>query len=146
MVLMIDMATAEAAGERFHGSAVARFAFGLLVIAAPDSQDDHAGWDAATEAVHAGNDSLYVGVRDAASGPVGVTCVEEPFAVDGLGLLHRGEIELSRRSLAIYEPNAQLRLELPVERVLNRVSVYGDDGDEPARILVVLGDPSEPLR
>ncbi|WP_432854090.1 hypothetical protein ACQPXB_19370 [Amycolatopsis sp. CA-161197] len=145
MVQMIDVTTAEAAGERFHGSAVARFAFGLLVIAAPDGQDDHDGWNAATEIVHAGRDFLYVGVRQAASGPVWVICVEEPFEVDGLGLLHRGELELSRRSLEISEPNGQLRLELPVERVLNRVSVYGDDGEEPARILVVLGDPSEPL-
>ncbi|MGW4487995.1 hypothetical protein ACWEOE_29630 [Amycolatopsis sp. NPDC004368] len=74
-----------------------------------------------------------------------MTCVEEPADSSGLELPHRGEIELPRQSLAIYDPNGQLRLELPVERVLNRVSIYGDGGEEPSRILVVLGDPAVPL-
>ncbi|WP_326834883.1 hypothetical protein VSH64_08135 [Amycolatopsis rhabdoformis] len=141
--MTIDAATTASLGDRYHGGGTARFAHGLLVIASPDSTDDHAGWDPAREPVHAGPDSLYVGVRQSASGPVAVACLEEPAPHGALDVLFRGEITLARASIALYDPHGQLRLERPVERDLNRITLYGDDPDEPAEIVVVLGVPDE---
>lgn len=61
---------------RLYGAAIARFAHGLLVVSAPTSTDAHEGWDPAAESIHAGPDSLYISVQQAASGHVGVACVE----------------------------------------------------------------------
>ncbi|MGV9297444.1 hypothetical protein [Amycolatopsis sp. NPDC003676] len=126
-------------GDSYYGGGIARFSFGLLVVSSPDSVDDHSGWDPARESVHAGKDSLHVAVRQSASGAVAVSCVEEPVVPERLELLHRGVIQLARSLVLLYDPNGQLRLELPVERELNAVSVYGDDTMEPAEIVVVLG-------
>ncbi|MGW7533300.1 hypothetical protein [Amycolatopsis sp. NPDC054798] len=128
-------------GDLFCGGGVARFSFGLLVVSSPDSVDDHSDWDPARESVHAGRDSLHVAVRQSASGAVAVACAEHPFLPEGRELLHRGVIELARASILIYDPNGQLRLEFPVERDFNAISVYGDDAAEPAEVVVVLGVP-----
>ncbi|MGW4487996.1 hypothetical protein ACWEOE_29635 [Amycolatopsis sp. NPDC004368] len=66
--VMIDVTAVDVAGEGFHGGGIARFAFGLVVISAPDSENEHPGWDAAAQNVHVGEDSLYLGVREAANG------------------------------------------------------------------------------
>ena len=60
----------------------ASFSFGLLALADPASTEDHGDWDPASEMVHASADSIYVSVRDTASGLVSVTCVDEDEIAD----------------------------------------------------------------
>ncbi|MFD5246791.1 hypothetical protein ACFWIW_19735 [Amycolatopsis sp. NPDC058340] len=135
----IDSAMIEEYGDRLYGAGLARFDHGLLVVAAPDSRDDHAGWDPAAQSVHGGPDSVFVAVQQSVSGPVGVVCVEAPADVRQLNLLFDGEIHLSKASLAIYDPNRQLSLQVPVERERNKIKIYGDHPDESAEVIIVLG-------
>lgn len=140
---MTNFSNFDSHGDLYYGGGVARFSFGLLVVSSPNSVDDHSSWDPARENVHAGKDSVHVPVRQSASGLVAVACVEEPAIPKGLALVHRGVIQLARSSIVLYDPNGQLRLELPVERDLNAISVYGDDPAEPAEVVVVLGVPRQ---
>src|SRR5690348_10503152 len=116
--------------DRLYGAATVRFAHGLLVASAPTSTDAHDGWDPGADPIHAGPDSLYISVRQAASGPVGVVCVEGPFSPEGLERLYSGEISLSDATLAIYDPNGEMNLCLPVAGRWNKIEIYGDDADE----------------
>lgn len=125
-------------GGDLYGAAVARFAHGLLVASAPESRDAHDGWEPSVDPIHAGPDSLYISVQQAASGPVRVTCVAGPFVPEGLDLLFSGEISLPRASLAIYDPNGAVNLQLPVAGKLNKVEIYGDDVDESSEIVIAL--------
>src|SRR5689334_23488977 len=59
------------------GSFTAYFAHGLLVVGAPESVDPHNDWDPALQDIHAVSDSIFVGVVDAAGGPLSVTCLED---------------------------------------------------------------------
>ncbi|MEV4562077.1 hypothetical protein AB0K51_34595 [Kitasatospora sp. NPDC049285] len=129
-------------GDDLHGAAVARFAHGLLVASAPDSTDAHDAWDPSVDPIHAGPDSLYISVQQAASGPVSVVCVAGPRVPDGLNILFSGEINLPQASLAIYDPNGTVNLQLPVDRKLNRIEVYGDDPDESSEVVIVLSELS----
>jgi hypothetical protein len=127
-------------GDDLYGAAVARFAHGLLVASAPDSRDAHDGWDPSADPIHAGPDSLYISVQQAANGPVSVACVAGPRTPEGLDLLFSGEINLSRASLALYDPNGAVSLQLPVPGKLNRIEVYGDDPEESAEVVIVLSE------
>lgn len=121
-----------------HGAVTVPLAYGMVVVAAPGSTDSPEGWDPAADPIHAGTDSLYVSTRQAASGPVAITCVEGPCATPGLSLLFRGVITLPKSTLEIYDPNGAVRLELPVERQENQIEIHGDDPAESAQLLVVL--------
>lgn len=128
--------------DRLYGAAIVRFAHGLLVVSAPTSTYTHDGWDPAMESIHAGPDSLYISVQQAASGPVGVVCVEGPYSPEALDLLYSGEISLPDASLAIYDPNGALNLRLPVTGKKNKIEVYGDDPDESAYMWIVITEIS----
>ncbi|MFI6303616.1 hypothetical protein ACIBCH_17215 [Amycolatopsis thailandensis] len=136
--LNLDSALIEAYGDRLYGAGMARFDHGLLVVAAPDSRDDHASWAPAVENVHGGPDSVFLAVRQSASGPVGVVCVEAPADFGQLELLYEGEIYLEKASLAIHDPNGQLSLQMPVDGKRNEIKIYGDHPDESAEVMVVL--------
>ncbi|MFE0739550.1 hypothetical protein, partial [Streptomyces sp. NPDC058855] len=120
-----------------------RFAHGLVVAAAPGSVDDHGDWDAATELVHGGPDSLFIAVQQAASGPASVQCVQGPYQSNEKVLVYSGNLTLPEASLEISDPNESVRLLIPVPNVENRVEVYGDGTDEPDEVVIVLtGDES----
>lgn len=115
-----------------------RFAHGLVVVASPGSVDVHEDWDAATDVVHGGPDSLYVAVRQAASGPATVRCVQGPHRPEGKVLVHSGELTLPSASIEITDPNDSVRMTVPVPNVENRVEVYSDGTDEPDEVVIVL--------
>ncbi|WP_432921024.1 hypothetical protein ACQPZZ_21575 [Microbispora sp. CA-135349] len=119
-------------------SCMTRFEHGLVIAAAPGSVDTHAGWDVAAEPVHGGPDSLFVSVRQAASGPASVQCVQGPFRPSGKALVYSGNLTLPEASLEISDPNQSVRLLIPVPNVENRVEIYGDGTDEPDEVVIVL--------
>ncbi len=118
------------------GSFVARFSHGLLVVSAPESIDSHDDWDSATESVHAGEDSLYIGVRDTASGLVSVTCVETSDAETELSVIFSGQLALPSERLQFYDPDQTINMIVPVSANLVTVTVFADSSDEPSRLLV----------
>ncbi|GAA5039844.1 hypothetical protein GCM10023317_96150 [Actinopolymorpha pittospori] len=124
--------------DSFYGAGMVRFAHGLLVASAPTSTDAHNEWDPGVAPIHAGPDSLYISVRQAASGHVGVVCIEGPYSPPGLDKLFAGEISLPDASLAIYDPNGAMGLRLPVAGKRNRIEVYGDDPEESSQVCIVL--------
>ncbi len=130
------------AEDRVYGGGLARFAHGLLVVASSDSVDSHDSWDPGQESVHAGTDSLYVSVVPAATGYVTVICISGPYVPEGANLLFSGTMRLSTENIAIYDPNGEIRLELPVNGNVHKVDLYGDDPDEPAEIIIVLNPVS----
>jgi hypothetical protein len=123
------------------GSFEASFSFGLLVIADPASTDDHGDWDPSSEMVHASAVSIYVSVRDAASGLVSVTCVDEDEAADpgdeGV-LIFSGDLMLQSRQIRFSDPNEMISMTIPVENVSSHVKICADDADEPAALVVVV--------
>ncbi|MGW4215382.1 hypothetical protein ACWEIJ_45940 [Lentzea sp. NPDC004789] len=124
-------------------SCTTRFAHGLVVAAAPESVDAHEDWDSVADIVHGGPDSLYISVRQAASGPVTIQCVQGPYQPDGKVVVYSGRLTLPKASLEISDPNESVRLLIPVPNVENRVEVYGDGTDEPDEVVIVLtGDES----
>jgi hypothetical protein len=124
--------------DNLYGGGVARFPHGLLVVSAPESSDAHDEWDPASQPIHAGPDSLYISVRQAASGPVSVACVEGPYVPENVRLMFSGRINLPRASLAIYEPSGVLGLRLPIKAENNKIDIYGDDPTESSQLWIVL--------
>jgi hypothetical protein len=120
------------------GSFEAWFSFGLLVVAAPESTDAHDGWDAAAEMVHAGPDSLYVGVRDTASGLVRVSCFEGDEPQSEFPLLFSGSLSLPSKRLRICDPDETISMVLPAAGDSVTVAVYADDSDEPSELQIYL--------
>jgi hypothetical protein len=129
------------------GGVTGRFAHGLLIVAAPESRDPHEDWDPRASTVHAGPDSLYISVQQEATGPVTVTCIEVEDEEDRqaverssrpLQLLFEGTLGLPSESVELYDPNQTIRLVVPVSQRTMAVTVYGDDYDESATLLVVL--------
>jgi hypothetical protein len=123
------------------GSFEASFSFGLLVIADPASTDDHGDWDPSSEMVHASADSIYVSVRDTASGLVSVTCVDEDEIADSGGegaLIFSGDLTLRNRQVRFSDPNEMISMTIPVKNVGSHVKIYADDVDEPAALVVAV--------
>jgi hypothetical protein len=123
------------------GSFEASFSFGLLVIADPASTDDHGDWDPSSEMVHASADSIYVSVRDTASGLVSVTCVDEDEIADSGGegaLIFSGDLTLRNRRVRFSDPNEMISMTIPVKNVGSHVKIYADDVDEPAALVVAV--------
>lgn len=123
------------------GSFEASFSFGLLVIADPASTDDHGDWDPSSEMVHASADSIYVSVRDTASGLVSVTCVDEDEIADSGGegaLIFSGDLTLQNRQIRFSDPNEMISMTIPVKNVGSHVEIYADDVDEPAALVVAV--------
>lgn len=121
------------------GSFEASFSFGLLEIADPASTDDHGGWDPASERVHASADSIYVAVRDTASGLVSVTCVDEDEIADagsGWTLIFSGDLTLQNRQIRFSDPDEMISMTIPVKNVGSHVEIYADDVDEPSALVV----------
>jgi hypothetical protein len=124
--------------SRFLGGCLASFPHGLLVAAAPESVDTHAGWDPSSTLVHAGSDSLYIGVQQAASGLVGVACIAGPCD-STIGIkLFEGHLFLSSARLCISEPTGVVSLTVSLDEANNAIEVFGDDADEPSEILIVV--------
>jgi hypothetical protein len=123
------------------GSFEASFSFGLLVIADPASTDDHGDWDPSSEMVHASADSIYVSLRDTASGLVSVTCVDEDEIADSGGegaLIFSGDLTLQNRQIRFSDPNEMISMTIPVKNVGSHVVIYADDVDEPAALVVAV--------
>jgi hypothetical protein len=123
------------------GSFEASFSFGLLVIADPASTDDHGDWDPSSEMVHASADSIYVSVRDTASGLVSVTCVDEDEIADSGGegaLIFSGDLTLQNRQIRFSDPNEMISMTIPVKDVGSHVKIYADDVEEPAALVVAI--------
>jgi hypothetical protein len=123
------------------GSFEASFSFGLLVVADPASTDDHGGWDPSSEMVHAAADSIYVSVRDTASGLVSVTCLDEDEMMDLEGegtLIFSGDLTLRNRQIRFSDPNEMISMTIPVKNYDSHVEIYADDTDEPAALIVVV--------
>lgn len=120
------------------GFVSSRFPHGLLVVSDPGSRDSHDDWDPAREAVHAGPDSLYVSVLQAASGLVSVIVAERGEIDERAQLLYGGEIFLPSLSVQLYEPSESFHLNILVEREVNSIQVYGDDSDESSEIAILL--------
>jgi hypothetical protein len=123
------------------GSFEASFSFGLLVIADPASTDDHGDWDPSSEMVHASADSIYVSVRDTASGLVSVTCVDEDEIADSGGegaLIFSGDLTLQNRQIRFSDPNEMISMTISVKNVGSHVEIYADDVDEPAALVVAV--------
>lgn len=120
------------------GSFEARFPFGLLIISDPQSKDSHDKWNPALEKVHAGPDSLYVGVTDAASGLVSVTCTDSEDVPSGTAssALFNGYLELADSRLKFYDPDESICMTIPVGGSRVQVKIYADYADEPSELLV----------
>lgn len=129
------------------GSFEARFPFGLLVIADPASKDAHDTWNPSSERVHAGPDSLYVGVRDAASGLVSVTCIEDADTetISRYRTLFHGQLELTDSRLKFYDPDESISMIMPVSGNHIQVRIYADNPREPSELVVHVMCSSNPL-
>lgn len=120
------------------GSVETRFSYGLMVVAAPESTDSHEYWDAATETVHARPDSLYVGVRQAASGLVKVRCFDGDSPESELTPLFSGMLTLPSARLRIYDPDETISMIMPVTGEHMAIAIYADDNDEPSELEIYL--------
>jgi hypothetical protein len=120
------------------GAFTARFNFGLLVIAAPESRDPHIEWDPARTSVHAGKDSIYLGVRQTASGLVSVTCVEDHDEETSLQELFSGTLTLPSGRLTLYDPDESVRMTVPVSSEDVAVTIYGNHQDESSELQISL--------
>jgi hypothetical protein len=120
------------------GSFVARFSHGLLVISAPESTDAHDDWNSAEQAIHAGPDSIYVGVRDTATGLVEVVCAEGDDANTDLGEVFSGHLMLPSARLKFYDPDETVTMIVPVGAERMGVKLFADDDEEPSKVYVHL--------
>lgn len=112
----------------------AGFAHGLLIVSAPDSLDDHDDWDPGESPVHAGPDSLYIGVQQDATGLVSVECLEGEESSDELYLLFEGRLSLPSYRLRLCDPNETISMILRVSGDVASVAVKADNQVEPSRI------------
>jgi len=117
------------------GSFSARFSHGLMVVSAPESADTHDSWDAAAEVVHAGPDSIYIGVMDAASGLVSVRCIEGPDVDTDLRAIFSGRLTLPSARLKFYDPDETINMIVPVSAESVAITIYADDDREPSELL-----------
>jgi hypothetical protein len=123
------------------GSFEASFSFGLLVLADPASTGDHGDWDPSSEMVHASADSIYVAVRDTASGLVSVLCVDEDEVAESGGewtLIFSGNLTLRNRQIRFSDPNEMISMTIPIKDVVSNVKMYVDDVEEPAALVVAI--------
>ncbi|GAB2810447.1 hypothetical protein GCM10027176_13840 [Actinoallomurus bryophytorum] len=118
------------------GAFTARFSHGLLVIAAPESVDPHEDWDAAAVSIHAGPDSVYVGVRETASGLVMVSCVEASEVTTDLVHAFSGHLSLPSARLRFCDPDETICMTVPVSEEEVEINIYTNGGDEPSELLV----------
>ncbi|MFD7655510.1 hypothetical protein ACFV4N_16185 [Actinosynnema sp. NPDC059797] len=125
--------------ESIVGAVVGRCPYGLLVVADRDSVDSHGDWDPAVEIVHAGTDSLYIGVQDAAMGMIMVIVAEGGSMSSGASLLHEGVHGFPSLSLHLYEPDESFSLVIPVDGGVNMVKIYGNATKAPSEIVVLIG-------
>jgi hypothetical protein len=121
------------------GQFKASFAHGLLVIAAPESTDSHDGWDTATKPFHAGPDSIYCSVQPEASGLVDVSCHEgNDDSNIQLPTVYTGTLHLPTATLALYDPNQTIRLELAAPSTDIAITIQADDDSEPQQVIITL--------
>jgi hypothetical protein len=120
------------------GSFMARFSYGLLVMAAPESTDAHDGWNSAQQAIHAGVDSIYVGVRDTTAGLVKVVCVEGAGADTELSEVFSGRLMLPSARLKFYDPDQTITMIVPVSAECMGVEIYADNDEEPSELYIHL--------
>jgi hypothetical protein len=118
------------------GAFTAYLGHGLLVVGAPESTDPHDGWDPATENIHAVSDSIFVGVKDADSGFVTVTCIEGLVVETGLSQLFSGQLALPNARLEFSDPDGMIKMVVPVSEKLVPVVIYGNDSIDPSEVLV----------
>lgn len=100
--------------------------------------DSHDDWDPAVEIVHAGTDSLYIGVQDAAMGMIMVIVAERGSVSSGASLLYEGVHEFPSLSLHVYEPDESFSLVIPVDGGVNTVKIYGNATKAPSEIVVLI--------
>ncbi|WP_211269246.1 hypothetical protein [Saccharothrix syringae] len=121
------------------GAVIGKCTYGLLVVSDRDSADAHDDWNPATEVVHAGPDSLYVGVRDAAGGAVLVIVADRAEISSEAFLLHEGSFTSPSLSIHVYDPGESFSLVIPIDEAEFSVKVYGDNLRESSEIVVLLG-------
>ncbi|MFL6077090.1 MAG: hypothetical protein ACJ73S_27160 [Mycobacteriales bacterium] len=127
------------------GAFTIRLGYGLLVVSAPESTDPHDDWDAATQPVHAGPDSLYIGVQQAATGPVTVRCLAEEAPQPGREHLFSGRLSLPSARLQLVDPDETINMIVPVDGRDVTVDLYCDNPDEPAELDIHLAPaPASP--
>jgi hypothetical protein len=114
----------------------ARFAHGLVILAAPDSNDAHENWDPATEPVHGGPDSVYVSVVSAPSGLATIECFDGTDFPQDLIQLYAGELHLESRKFLLYDPNETVLLTVLTDSAQVRITLFGDDPEDPATVRV----------
>lgn len=118
------------------GAITARFAHGLLILAAPGSSDPHDDWDPVNEPVHAGSDSIYIGVLSAPSGLVGVECFDGEDYPSDFVQLFSGEIHLESLKFLLYDPNETVLLTVLTDSSRASIVLFGDEPDDPSRVQV----------
>jgi hypothetical protein len=118
------------------GSITASFAHGLLIIAAPESVDAHHSWDAATEAVHGGPDSIYASVQQAATGLVTIECRNGGDFESDLLRLYSGDLQLPSMKVLIYDPDRTMLLTVLTNSKSVRVDLYGNHEDESSKVVL----------
>ncbi len=91
---------------------------------------------ATTGTVHAGPDSLYVGVADPATGLVSVACHEGAGVETHLGRLFAGELQLPSARLEFTDPEESVKISVPVSSERVSLVVYADDAREPRELVV----------
>jgi hypothetical protein len=126
------------------GALTAGFAHGLMVIAAPESKDSHDDWEPSRQPVHAGPDSMYIGVQSSASGLVSIECHDASGPEAGLVPLYLGQLSVPSSKFIIYDPNATFLLTVLTESERTSVALFGDSNDDPRR-LVLLVDVRVPI-
>lgn len=75
----------------------------------------------------------YVGVRDAASGLVAVTCADsdkDSFSGSANNPLFSGRLELPSARLKFYDPDESICMTMPIESESVEVTIYVDEASE----------------
>ncbi|MBQ1065561.1 hypothetical protein [Micromonospora chalcea] len=118
------------------GAITARFAHGLLIIAAPESSDPHDDWDPVSEPFHAGLDSVYVGVLSAPSGLVSVEFFDGEEYPQDLALIYSGEMHLKDLKFLAFDPNETVLLTVLTDSSRVRISLFGDEPEDLSKVQV----------
>jgi hypothetical protein len=131
--------------DNLVGSFTAYFDHGLLLIEESGSVAAHEGWDAATEYTHFDNDSLYVAVQSVVDGPVAVTVYRNSAPeteVLGLVEVFSGEFESKFGRVTVHDSDDMVVLVARGVRGMNRVTVFVDEVNWSARVVVAIGPVS----